>query len=73
MLTILELCIEQDREFEKLDREKIAQLTFYAVDIRYPDEFYLPSLEEAKECFNVALDVKAFVLSKIKMEHSTDS
>jgi hypothetical protein len=35
------------------------------VDIRYPDNFYIPSLEEAKECFRIAEEIKEFVLMKI--------
>jgi len=35
---ILNLCIEKDKEFEKLDRDTISQLTICAVEIRYPEE-----------------------------------
>ena len=48
------MCIREDKEFEKLDKDRISELTFYAVDVRYPDEFYTPSLEEAKEAFEIA-------------------
>jgi len=40
-------------------------LGFYAVEIRYPDEFYIPSITEAKEAFQIAQKVKDFVLKKL--------
>jgi len=36
-----------------------------AVEIRYPDEFYIPSIAEAKECFSIASKDKDFLLKKI--------
>ena len=65
MGAILNLCIEQDKDFENLDKEKISQISFFAVEIRYPDEFYIPSIKEVKEYFEVALRVKDFVLEKL--------
>ena len=59
---LLELCIKQDAEFEKLN---IGNLKVYAVDVRYPDEFYIPSIEEAKESFKIASQIKEFVLKKL--------
>ncbi len=38
---------------------------FYAVEIRYPDEFYIPSIIEAKECFDIASKAKDSLLKKI--------
>lgn len=45
--TLLKLCASQDTDFTGLD---VGNLTDYAVEIRYADEFYIPSIEEAKEC-----------------------
>jgi HEPN domain-containing protein len=59
---LLELCLEQDSEFKGLN---IGNLTFYAVEVRYPDEFYIPTIEETKECFEIAKNVKKFVLGKL--------
>ena len=37
---LLELCIKEDKEFEEID---VGNLSFYSVEVRYPDEFiYLP-------------------------------
>ncbi|SNQ62682.1 HEPN domain protein (fragment) [Candidatus Methanoperedens nitroreducens] len=44
---------------------KVGNLSFYAIEIRYPDEFYMPSVAEAKECFNIASKAKDFLLKKI--------
>ena len=38
---------------------------FYAVSVRYPDELYIPPEEEAKEAYNIAKEVKEFILQKI--------
>jgi len=66
--TLLELCIENDKDFEKLDKQEIAELTFYAVDLRYPDEFYVPSLQEAKDAYEMVLEVKDFILRKLNIK-----
>jgi len=70
MESLLNLCIEQDKDFENLEREKISRLSFFAVEIRYPDEFYVPAVSETKEYFAVALKVKDFVLKKLKVKES---
>lgn len=59
---LLEECIKVDSEFNEVD---VGNLTFYAVEIRYPDEFYTPAFEEAADCFRIASEVKTFVLKKI--------
>lgn len=57
-----ELCIKRDEEFREID---VGNLSFYSVEVRYPDEFYIPSLDEAKECIRIARGVKEFVLRKL--------
>lgn len=64
---LLELCINQDIEFEKLN---IGNLKFYAVEVRYPEEFYIPSIEEANECFEIAEKIKEFVLIKLNIKEN---
>jgi len=61
--TILKLCIQNDKDFENLDIA--VHLTNYAVELRYPDDFYIPEIEEAKEAYDIALKVKEFVVQKI--------
>uniref|UniRef100_A0A7V5XH28 HEPN domain-containing protein n=1 Tax=Thermodesulfobacterium geofontis TaxID=1295609 RepID=A0A7V5XH28_9BACT len=64
---LIKLCSKVDKEFEKL-YEITEGLTEYAVDVRYPEEFYIPSVEEAKEALNAATKVKEFVLRKLKID-----
>lgn len=59
---LLKLCATQDKDFENVS---VGNLTDYAVEVRYPDEFYIPSVEEARECFEIASKIKDFVLYKM--------
>jgi HEPN domain-containing protein len=59
---LLERCLEIDPDFREVD---VGNLSFYAVEIRYPDEFFIPSIAEAKECFIIASKDKDFLLKKI--------
>ncbi len=56
---------EEDDEFEYLYEIKANKLTRYAVEVRYPDEFYIPSIEEAKEAVEIAKKVKSFIRRKL--------
>jgi hypothetical protein len=47
---------------------KVENLTPYATEIKYPEDFYFPSEEEAKEAIEVAEKVKAFVIEKLKKQ-----
>jgi len=38
----------------------------YAIDVRYPEEFYLPDIHEAKETIEIAEKVRNFVIEKLK-------
>jgi len=60
---LLENCKHFDNSFIDLDGIEI--LSEYAVELRYPDDFFSPSLEEAEESINLALKVKSFVISKL--------
>lgn len=59
--------IFQDKDFEDLDKEKISRLSFFAVEVRYPEEFYIPTLDEVKEYFAIALKVKDFIFKKLEI------
>ncbi len=63
--TLLELCIKLDKDFEAIDIDKIEQLTFYAVGVRYPDEFYVPTYKEAEEALNLAEKLWEFITQKL--------
>ncbi len=42
------------------------QLTPYAVEIRYPDDYFNPTSEEAKEAFFIANKIKDYILIRIQ-------
>ena len=62
---LLELCIEKDEDFSQIDVEG---LSFFAVEARYPDDFYIPTEEEARECLEKARKVKDFVFTKLDIK-----
>lgn len=61
-------CEKKDREISKL-KEEADKLTDYAIEIRYPEEWLEPALEDAKEAFEIAKKIKGFVLDKIIFEN----
>ena len=64
--TILYLCIEEDKDFKKLDTEEISNLTFYAVEIRYPEEYIELTIGKVEELYETAKKVREFVIAKLK-------
>lgn len=62
---LVELCARVDAEFSHLNDLGADELTDYAVSIRYGDEFYMPSVEEAHRAFSLAEQVRAFVRRKL--------
>lgn len=63
---LIELCSEIDQEFEKLKEIGAIELTDYAVEIRYGEEIYFPTVEEAEEAIKICEKVKEFVIIKLK-------
>jgi HEPN domain-containing protein len=66
ILFLIKQCLLIDNEFNYLLELNADSLTSYAVEIRYPDDFYFPSLEEAKEAIEICEKVKQFVINKFK-------
>jgi HEPN domain-containing protein len=64
---LLELCSKQDKDFGKID---VGNLSFYSVEVRYPNEFHIPSGDEAKSCISIARRVKEVVLKKLNIGES---
>ncbi len=62
---LLELCKKQDLDFGSLD---VGNLSFYAVAVRYPDEFHVPSVQESKESYKIASKVRDFILRKLELD-----
>jgi HEPN domain-containing protein len=63
---IIEDCSALDTDFRKLFALNTDRLTDYAVEARYPDDFYMPTTEETRKAQETALAVKRFVLDKIR-------
>jgi HEPN domain-containing protein len=55
---LLQKCIEIDERFKILN---VDNLTDYAVDIRYAEDFYIPDYEEANNALKKADNVRHFV------------
>ncbi len=60
---LIELCSKHDKGFRRID---VGNLSFYAVEIRYPDDSYVPTVKEARESIRIAKRIKKFVLDKVK-------
>ena len=43
------------------------QLELSAVEIRYPDDLPFPSIKESERAFEIAQEVKDFILEKLKL------
>jgi HEPN domain-containing protein len=55
-------CAKIDKDFENIE---VVELSRFAVDIRYPDDFYEPSIEEAKFYYNLAKQIRDSVITKL--------
>jgi len=62
---LVELCKEIDQDFEEVFRFGASNLTDYAVEVRYGEEFYFPSIEETKEAVRIAEKARDFVREKL--------
>ena len=69
---LLKMCLDLDRNFEILKDKNISYLTSYAVEFRYPDDYYMPTIEEAEEAYNTALFVKDFVIERLQESGYSD-
>ncbi len=63
---LIEICKEVNPEFEELLKWDVDKLTKYAVEIRYPDDMYFPTFEEAEEARKLADKAKEFIIEKLK-------
>lgn len=61
---LIGICNQTDISFSKYITE-MEKLTPYAVEIRYLDDFYMPSEEEAREAYKIASAIKIFIKQKI--------
>jgi len=62
LIALQELCSDFDPDFDRID---VKDLDNFSVDIRYPDDAVVPSLEEAKEYLQITEEIKELVRKKI--------
>jgi HEPN domain-containing protein len=60
--TLAALCSRIDAEFKEID---FGNLSDYGVAIRYPDNFYIPDLDETDKAISIADNVVKIVLNKL--------
>ncbi|MFH1943081.1 MAG: HEPN domain-containing protein [bacterium] len=66
IMVLINLCATIDISFkDKLLKADL--LTDYTVEVRYPDDWYEPTIEETKQAYGIAIEVKEFVLEKLQM------
>lgn len=61
---LLEICLSFDKKFKRFD-PAVFFLTPYATRFRYPSEFEIPDLNDAKLAIKYAESIMRFVLKKI--------
>jgi len=59
---LLNQCALIDKDFSNID---IKELSGFGVDIRYPDDFYIPDIEEAKFYYKLAKQISGLVFVKL--------
>jgi len=67
---LVELCAQRDPGFLSL-KATSQELTPYAVELRYDDEFW-PALETARQALDVALEIQRFVMERLPDEMKPD-
>ncbi len=63
--TLIRECAEIDSEFNSLFDLDIDELTEYAVEIRYVEYFYFPTIEETQDAIIKDDKVRHFVINKL--------
>ena len=58
-------------ECQKIDKKafdiELKSLTDFGVSIRYPDDFYIPGLNETREYIKISEEIKNLIENKIKL------
>ena len=66
---LVTICMQVDETFATIQR-KAETLTPFAVEIRYPDDFYMPTIKEANEAYVIAGEIKDFILARLDDQSS---
>ena len=61
---LVAICMQVDLAFAAIQR-KAETLTPFAIEIRYPDDFYMPTQKEAEDAFAIATEIKAFISARL--------
>lgn len=61
---LVAVCMQVDEAFATIQR-KAETLTPFAVEIRYPDDFYMPTIQEATEAYAIAAEIRDFILARL--------
>ena len=61
---LMEQAAKIDKDFSGINVEGLSD---FGIDIRYPDDFYIPEINEVKFYYNLAKKIKLLVLRKIKL------
>mgnify|MGYP002154692154 CR=1 FL=1 len=64
MYILLEECGEIDAELTEVDLKNI---NFFGVNVRYPDDFYTPTIDESRDYLDIAKKVKSMVEGRLKI------
>ncbi len=64
IVLLLKLCAKYDNDFEKIDG---SDLNYYAVQVRYPDEFIEPTFEQTEKCWKKSKEIIDLIKKKLKM------
>lgn len=59
---LLGLCAMIDEDFANIE---VRELSRFGVDVRYPDDFYIPDMEEVKFYYELTKQIKNLVLAKL--------
>ena len=65
---LLQICIEVDESFTRLQEANVDELTLYAVAVRYPSDFPTPTQQEVQRAHHLALTVRQFVRDRLQAE-----
>jgi HEPN domain-containing protein len=63
---LLNQCLRIESGFEQFIGEQTDRLTYYAVEARYPDDFYMPTHEESQQALEIVESLKQFIFPKIR-------
>lgn len=64
---LLGQCVEIDKDFSDID---VKELSSFGVDIRYPDDFYMPNMGEVRFYYDLTKRIRSLVLTKLGIKAS---